>query len=218
MTCGCNNGKVAGAAVTAATGSEAAGAVVGGLACQTNQKLVYVAIAGVGTAIGGYFVEIGEYFNFQSQGITSYKPFSLSSDTPGYKMNIVRPSVKMLGTSENDLMIAYPEGNKIFAKGGLNYVVAGDGPDELYYSLCSTDIIDGKVGVVEGFNPVEDKVKFFCTKKTVALEDIKIIHDKLDDVDVTYIEVTGGDKISAIALLGDISIEPTDITLNEAWS
>lgn len=215
--CGCNRGNVAGAAVTTVTGSEAAGKAVGFLACKTNQNIAYAAVAGVTTAIGGYFAKIGEYFNFQSK-VINYEPFALSSDTPGYEMNVVRTSVKMLGTSENDLMVAYPEGSKIFAKSGLNYVVAGNGEDEFYYSLCSTDVINGKIGVIEGFNPAQDKIKFFCTKKTVYPEDIKIIHDKVENTDVTYIEVAGDNKISAIALIGDIPIEVSDITLNEAWS
>lgn len=187
-------------------------AFVSELFCSQNRAVVYNTFKYAVPGIGAY---IGYITNFYGKG---YTPFSLSSDTPGYKINVVRSSVKMIGTSDNDLMIAYPEGSKIFAKGGLNYVVAGSGEDELYYSLCSTDVINGKVGVVEGFNPVQDKIKFFCTKKTVLLEDIRIIHDTLDDTDVTYIEVTGGSKISAIALLGDIPIEANDIILNEAWS
>lgn len=216
-TCGCSRGKAVGATVEATTGSKAAGYAAGFFACETNQNMAYAAVAGVGTIIVGYVTKFGEYFNFWSK-VTSYKPFALSSDTPGYEMNVVSSSVKMLGTPENDLMMAYLEGSKIFAKGGLNYIVAGDGEDELYYSLCSTDVINGKVGVIEGFNPVQDKIKFFCTKKTVYPEDIRVIHDKMDDIDVTYIEVTGENKISAIALLGDISIEVDDIILNEAWS
>ncbi|MCT4635937.1 MAG: hypothetical protein N4A31_06860 [Rickettsiales bacterium] len=216
-SCGCNRGNVVGATVTAATGSGAAGQVAGSLACKTNQKIVYTAVVGVSTAIGGYFAKFGEYFNYQSK-VINYEPFALSSDTPGYEMNVVRTSVKMLGTSEDDLMVACPQGSKIFAKGGLNYVVVGSGEDELYYSLCSTDVINSKVGVIEGFSPAQDKIKFFCTKKTVYPEDIKIIHDKVDNTDVTYIEVAGENKISAIALIGDISIEVSDIILNEVWS
>lgn len=148
---------------------------------------------------------------------SSFAPFVLSSDAPGYEMNIVETSSIMEGAAGNDLMIAHQDGSAIFAKGGLNYIIANDGPDKLYYSLCSTDIIDNKVGVVKNFDIEFDKLFFFCTKKEIFAEDIEINHDKIGDIDITYVQVTGQDKISAIALLGDIPLQVEDIILNQKW-
>ena len=124
----------------------------------------------------------------------------------------------MEGTAEGDLMIADPEGSKIFAKGGLNYVVANTGPDDLYYSLCSTKIIDNKVNVIEGFNPKNDTLRIFCGHHALKLEDLRINHSKYHNMDITYILIKGEHTDTAIALLGDIKITPSDIILNERWN
>ena len=135
-------------------------------------------------------------------------------------MTVVETSIKMEGTPESDLMIASPEGSKIFAKAGLNYVKLGPGADKVYHSLCSTEIKGNiftgkKIGVIEGFNIAQDKIVFFCSKNDVKPENIHIIHDIVNDV--TYIEVYGNEKYSAIALLGDIPLQVSDIELNQRW-
>lgn len=144
-----------------------------------------------------------------------YAPFAISSS--GLDLQVISPSDTMEGTPEGDLMIASPEGSKIFAKGGLNYVVAGEGHDEIYYSLCSTKIIDGKVNVIEGFDLKKDKLKIFCAHHKILPEEITIIHDKFAGDAITYVQIQGKHSVAAIALLGDIDLSINDIVLNERW-
>ncbi len=147
----------------------------------------------------------------------SYKPFALSADVPDYKLNPIDSSTRMKGTPKNDKMLASHEGSSIFAIGGLNYMIAGPSADKFYFSLCSTDIIDEKVGVIENFDIQLDKIVFFCTKIDIHKEMINIFHDQVDNVAITYVQVCGQEKCSAIALMGDIPLTVGDIILNELW-
>jgi hypothetical protein len=141
----------------------------------------------------------------------NYKPFATSAEN--LAINIVPSSAVMEGTKEGDLMIAASEGSKIFAKGGLNYVIAKEGSDEIYYSLCSTKIIDNQVNVIQDFNPKQDKLYIFCAHNPVVAEKVKIIHKD----DITYVEVQGKKSTTAIALLGNIDIKVEDLELNKPW-
>ncbi len=154
------------------------------------------------------------YIQSQKPKVT-YVPFATKSE--GLELNKVESSKIMTGTPEGDLMIADVSGSDIFAKGGLNYVIAKEGEDTLFYSLCSTKIIDNKVNVVEGFDPKKDKLKIFCAHNEIIPEAISIIHDKFEGMPVTYVQVQGKHSLTAIALLGDIDIKVKDIILNERW-
>ena len=149
------------------------------------------------------------------QSKVKYAPFV--TDYEELALNIVETAKIMEGTPEGDLMVSSTDGSKIFAKGGLNYIVVKDGEDELYYSLCSTKIIEGKVNVVEGFDPKHDKIKIFCAHNKIIPSDIKIIHDMFDGRAVTYVQIQGKHSMTAIALLGNIDINVEDIVLNERW-
>ena len=83
--------------------------------------------------------------------------------------------------------------------------------------LVITDIIDGQVGVIEGFDINLDKISFFCTKIEVHKEMISIFHDQAHDQEYTYIQVCGREKCSAIALIGNIPLNVDDLILNERW-
>lgn len=144
-----------------------------------------------------------------------YEPFAFSGEE--VDINVVEPAKIMEGTKDGDLMIADPEGSEIFAKGGLNYVILGDGSNEVYYSLCSTKIINKEVNVIEGFDPKKDKLKIFCAHHKITEKDISIIHDRVEGEEVTYIQVQGKHSLTAIALLGNINISVGDIILNEKW-
>ncbi len=144
-----------------------------------------------------------------------YAPFAVKAISSSG--NIVESDIVMEGTPESDLMAAHPKGSSVFAKGGLNYIIAKEGEDELFFSLCSTKIIDGKVNVVEGFNPQQDKLKIFCAHNKIMPEDIKIIHDSVESKPVTYVQIQGKHSLTAIALLGNIDIKVDDIILNERW-
>lgn len=155
------------------------------------------------------------YQDYQRKNRIDFEPFAITAN--GLNINSIVNSKVIEGTPEDDLIIASPEGSKIFAKGGLNYVVANTGPDELYYSLCSTKIIDGKVNVIEGFDPAQDKLKIFCMRD-IAPEAIRVVHKKFNDMPVTYVAIKGQHTDTGIALLGNINLKPEDIILNERWA
>ncbi len=163
-------------------------------------------------AIAGYLY----YQEYQRNNKRAYEPFATTSEEIGH-LNKIETAAIMEGTHENDLMVAHSDGSKIFAKGGLNYVVAGSGVDEIYYSLCSTKIIDGKVNVIEGFDHTQDKIKIFCGHHEIKPEQIKVSYGKVNNKKVTYIDVKGQHTDTAIVLLGHIHINAEDIILNERW-
>lgn len=169
-----------------------------------NKKFLFAIVLILSVAAIGYV--------FMSKKNLNYQAFATSSEN--LKLNIVPSSPIMEGTPEGDLLIADPQGSKIFAKGGLNYVIAKEGPDKIFYSLCSTKMIDNKVNVVEGFNVENDKLYIFCAHNTIKPEAIKII--KRDNI--TYVQIKGKSSLTAIALLGDIDIKVEDIELNKSWS
>lgn len=155
------------------------------------------------------------YQDYQRKNRIDFEPFAVTAN--GLRLNSLINSKVIEGTPEDDLIIASPEGSKIFAKGGLNYVVANTGPDELYYSLCSTKIIDGKVNVIEGFDPKQDKLKIFCMRG-VDPEALRVVHKKFNNMPITYVAIKGKHTDTGIALLGNINIKPKDIILNEVWA
>ncbi|MEK6733753.1 MAG: hypothetical protein AABY27_01445 [Pseudomonadota bacterium] len=160
------------------------------------------------------FVTYSYVIQFRKEQLP-YSPFATSAS--GVILNIIEPAAIIEGSAEGDYIVAARDGSKVFAKGGLNYVVAGEGNDEFFYSLCSTKIIDGKIGVLAGFDPKNDKIKIFCAHNKINPEQIRIIHDEFDNQPITYIEVKGKHSISAIALLGDIDLTVNDLILNEMW-
>lgn len=155
------------------------------------------------------------YQEYKRSHHPGFEPFATTANGLDIS-NIISEDV-MEGTSDPDLMIAHPQGSKIFAKGGLNYVVTNTGPDEIYYSLCSTKIIDGKVNVVEGFDSKQDKLKIFCGHHEIKPEHISIIHAKFENMPITYVKVKGEHQDTAIALIGDVDIKASDVILNERW-
>lgn len=162
---------------------------------------------------------IWEYF-FNSQSPIEkipYKPFALSILDITSPINVFKNATKIKGTNESDLIMSHLDGSEVFAVGGLNYLVANNGSDKFYFSRCSTDIIDKKVSVIEGFNISCDTILIFCTKASTYLENITILHEIINGTDVTYVHVTGDEKNSSIALIGNIELNNTDIVLNEKW-
>ncbi len=144
-----------------------------------------------------------------------YVPFVISAN----KINVAPlDKTKIIeGTRNDDFIIANDDGSKIFSKGGLDYIILGDGNDEIYFSLCGAKIIDGKVSVIENFNPLQDKIKIFCAHHEILPDDIKIFHNKYKGKDFTYIHIKGQHRDSAFALLGNIKIDSGNIILNERF-
>lgn len=218
--CGCAkseaSGKLANVATTTLFGEnfgKVAEFFTNIITCQRNVNIVKGLFA-TGGVLGAW-----SYFSYSNDVPNIiYKPFSLSIDNLNPSINKFYNVTKIKGTSESDLIISNPSGSAIFAIGGLNYLVAGKGPDAFYFSLCSTDIIDNKVSVIEGFNVLEDQVVFFCTKAIIHPEDITILHETVNNTDITYVHVVGNEKNSSIALIGNIELNNSDIILNEKWS
>lgn len=177
-----------------------------------SQTSLIVKLAIVVIVVGAVFF----YAKSKRQNAVEYAPCATTAN--GLTFSVIETGPEMVGSSENaELFIAATEGSKIFAKGNLNYIVDNTGPDELYFSLCNSKVIDGKVTVVENFDPTQDKIKIFCGHDKVTPEQISIIHDEYEGMPITYIQVQGKNDITAIALLGNIDIKVEDIVLNESF-
>ena len=157
------------------------------------------------TALALYFTPMAD--TKLSNDKLSYQPITPNSEETQsfYK---VPTALKMVGESnQNNFMVADKNGSHIWSK-NLGFVVLGDGPDNIYYSLCSTAIIDGIVGVVKNFNQEQDKIHFFCSLKSPTHDEIEIKHKEFNSESYTCIEVR---EQTAVCLLGDINLTSQDI-------
>ena len=154
-------------------------------------------------------------FNNALANNLGYHPFSTTEKE--IKIKAIPTGKNIEGTKENDFIIASTEGSRIFAKGGLNYIVLKNGKDEVYFSLCSTKIINNEVSVVENFDINNDKLKIFCGHHKITPEDISVIHSDFKNKPITYIHIKGKHSDSAFALLGNIDLKVSDIILNEPF-
>lgn len=161
-------------------------------------------------------ITILSLFSFESNANeTSYHPFATSEKD--LKIEPLPTSINIEGTKENDYIIASPEGSRIFAKGGLNYITLKDGKDQVYFSLCSTKIINNEVSVIENFDLKNDKLVIFCGHHKIEPNQVSVIHSNFQNQPVTYVNIKGKHSDSAFALLGDIDLKASDITLNERF-
>lgn len=175
-----------------------------------NNSLVLIATVFCISVLSLYF-----YYKSQNQR-PNYQPCAVEAN--GLSLPTVPSSSEMIGSiEESELFIASPEGSKIFAKGGVNYIVANSGSDEFYFSLCSSKIIEGQVSVIEGFDLEKDKIIFFCGHSKIKHDQVRIIHDEYEGTAITYVEVQGKHSITAVALIGNIDIKSTDIILNKPY-
>lgn len=203
-TCGCSSSQVSGP--------------FGVLTCQRNIKFFLQSIKYIPPTLMAGFVGIYSFFMTSNPVKISFKPFALSESALDEGTNIIKATAKTKGTLESDLIFAHQDGSKIFAGAGLNYLVAGEGEDLFHFSLCSAKVIDNKVSVIKDFNYTQDKISYACTKRSIHKEDINILHEKVAEQEVTYIQVAAGNKeISAIALLGNVALTADDILLNQNW-
>lgn len=123
----------------------------------------------------------------------------------------VKENVKNLITddSKQQIILCGDDTCKVWSKNGPHLIVAGKDKDIFYFSLCSTKVIDHKVTTIINFNPQQDKISFFCTKKIIKLEDIQIKHNEQN----TCINVQGNDYISSICFAEKIDFSSEDINL-----
>ncbi|RST63194.1 hypothetical protein [Candidatus Aquarickettsia rohweri] len=181
-----------------------------------NYELISISmLGGAGSSLYNYFIHTSHdddhdnHHHHHMEALT--KDFS--------QFTVMASHLLTEGTSKNEKFIV-PENtkSKIFGKGGLDSFILSSGKDHLYFSMCSTKIIDGKVSTIWNFNPSEDKVYLFCTKKELAPEDVHL--DK--DHGVTYIVISGKFEETGIAVyMENDSDELTlvdNIVLNERFS
>ena len=123
----------------------------------------------------------------------------------------VKENVKNLTTddSKQQIILCGDDTCKIWSKNGPHLIFAGRGKDIFYFSLCSTKVINHKVTTITNFNPQQDKISFFCTNKTITLEDIEIKHNEEN----TCINVQGNNYISSICFAEKIDFSSEDINL-----
>lgn len=131
-----------------------------------------------------------------------FKPFYLTNE------HLELPSQKCIVDIPGDNLIrAAPTGSYIFSKEGLNYLVAGEGADLFFFSLCSTKPRNGETTVIENFNVTQDEIYFFCTKKEIPNA------TPIYDSNVTILEVDD----SAISILGEHENIMDVVHLNIKW-
>lgn len=125
---------------------------------------------------------------------------------------IIDSAPVMIGNTEhNNYMAADEEGSIIWPK-NIAWVKTSKESDDIFYSLCTSKITDGKVGVIENFNLQEDRVWFFCSKNPVLKQDIVINHQVFDSQEFTCIEVK---QETAVCLLGNIDILEENIGITD---
>ena len=216
---------------------------VGEVLCEQNWKIFYGIAAIIVAAIGVltnnvqyYSNLLASYCNASLQTTSKiksneeecivvaplYKPFALSLLEAKAKPGMVEiaSSPRMEGTDKNNIMVAAEEGSKTYAGLGSNYIKNNPGADENFFSICTAEIINGTVTVVEGFDPIKDKVKIFCSEHILQENDRTIRYDPSENV--TYIDIFVHqdiheyEDITAIAFLGKIDLT-NSIILNEPW-
>ncbi len=146
-----------------------------------------------------------------------YKPFALNL-IQTEKFNMVQSITKkiMIGDNQqNNIMIAHDTGSSIWAKNGSNFIIANQGNDIFYFSLCTTKIINKTVSVIKDFDFQSDTIKVFCSQHIIQPKDILIRHETYLDHNLTYVEVHGEIDYTAVCLLGNINIHNSDININE---
>lgn len=149
----------------------------------------------------GILVAASSYAYYKSFPDNKYTPLT----KPGYGSLYEGKNIISKADSKN-YIIADEKGSNIWSK-GLSYIDLDDGVDNLYFSLCSTKIVDKQVTTIVNFDSSKDKISFFCTLKQVKPEEISIEHKAFESQDYTCIEV----RDTAICLAGDIHLHVNEL-------
>jgi hypothetical protein len=122
----------------------------------------------------------------------------------------IESSKKMVGDPGlNNSMTANEDTKHIWSKNiGIIDLEKATGEVQLYYSLCSTKITDGKVGVIKNFNKEAHKINFFCSKSSPSTEEMLIVSKNSDNQGYTCIEVR---ESTVVCLVGKVDININDI-------
>lgn len=148
------------------------------------------------------------------------RPFHISknpSDDPILDtMPTPEQTSEIVGDStQGNLIYADKHGSKIFAKGGLNYIVGSEKSDSFYFSLCSTKIMDKKTSVIHNYQDHFDSIHIFCSKHSVNPEDLHLYVNHEEHF--TVLAIDDGEKNTAITILGEHPELLSDVVLNEAY-
>lgn len=95
------------------------------------------------------------------------------------------------GSAMADLYTASKKGGCFFGKGGLDVMIANEGLDRFFFSLCSTRIINGLTANIENFNQninpeIRDEIHVFCTKLQVKQTDLSLEFVEKTDTTLPY--------------------------------
>jgi hypothetical protein len=120
------------------------------------------------------------------------------------------------GSTQNEIFTLTKPINHIFGKGGLDILVLGDGEDHLYFSMCSTKIINGYVSTIHNFDRQHDTIHLFCTKKQLSPNDVSVKYNSHENV--TYIIIAGNFEETAIAVVGNYPNLLDNIDLNTKYA
>ena len=194
--------------------SECNGSCGKGAGCPSNvKKVIPLGIIGLGF-ISTYFPQL-KFFSLAAVGIASaygyYKFTSQEQYNPlvNRDYSFTYEGEKIISNADsNNYILANEKGSHIWSK-GLSYIELDDGADNLYFSLCSTKIIDRKVTTILNFNLDYYKIWLFCTKKQVELQEINIHHKIFVDKEYTCIEV----RDTALCLVGDVHLAVENIAI-----
>jgi hypothetical protein len=148
-----------------------------------------------------------------------YKADNPYQDSFLNSLQSVESAEYMLDIAGNTLLIANEAGSNIFSKDGQNYIVAGSGRDNLFFSMCSTKQSDNQeTTVIANFQQGQDHIVLFCTKRQISEEEVSISYD--NENNATFIQIEDPKGLITIGMLGDyINLGVgSDIILNFQWS
>ena len=168
--------------------------------------------------IGGGIQLYDWFFNSSSDHVHHHTVKALTMDFLPQQRPITISHPFTEGTSQNEsFTVPDNEKSQIFGKGGLDSFILSPGVDQLYFSMCSTKIIDNTMTTIWNFNPIEDKIYLFCTLKDLDFDDIHFHKDHR----MTQIIISGKFEETGIAVyMENDSDELTmeNLVLNERFS
>ncbi len=197
-----------------------ASTATGGAFCITRGIVNYILLPAAGLALAFIKKYIPQSL---VDNISNF--FSSTSDNTDLSITMSQDHAKIHegatgcieGTEKSEYFILQDEEpNYVFGKGGLDLFELSEQADHLFFSMCSTKIIDGKVATVNHFDDEEDIIYLSCTMKKVEESDVSIEYSKAQDV--TYIRIAGKFEPTAIALTGNYPNIMDNIVLNTKYA
>lgn len=190
-----------------------------GILCRTRMKIIIGVVSSITATTLAYVSDSINYMK-QAFGISASSPTKAEEEYSyiNYYKNhdeIEINSHCITGSSKDELFILPKQEMYAFGKGGKDVFILKDAPDNLFFSKCSTKIIDGKVATIYNFDSKEDKIYFFCSKQKLNPDNISTWHNTPQNV--TYIEVTGDFEKTAIAIVGNHPNLEENIILNQNY-